>query len=464
MPNVTRIVNNAKPDSTVLDLSNNSLWFISSTDDEIEDAFTNTPRNLKRLDLSSNQLRLRAEALRLAFVKIKDIPITHIDLSINNFAPLPTERALELKSALEALPKTTEYLDLSTNGFDLCSGDNLKTIFSGLSALSIRELNLKGNQFGLAKGDDLKTAFSGLPKSIDTLDLSYNQLEKLAGGDDLKLAFSVLPHSIKTLKLEGNRFDRVLPERLKVAFDALPYSVTTIDLSNTYFTNVTATGLVRCYAAIPSRLRVTGLPKLGDEMLSECLEIAIKQIKKQAKENPKENLQKLENILNMVTQYSSDKFKNSKTYEQAKNMVEVLRCLTIVQTSEASFLNNLSKNFPSSQKSGQFISQLSYGQLFETYASVSQKLGSIESDEAKEALLDIAHDLYRIERKLAPKGVNVNAIPSDKERLEMCNKILDNIPDDYPNEKILNAKNDLKANINNDLEFLNNKNNNRRHI
>jgi Ran GTPase-activating protein (RanGAP) involved in mRNA processing and transport len=426
---------------TIVVLSENDLW--QKTGAELKEAFSRLPDSMTTLNLSYNKLGLKTPAELKEIFSGLPASITTFNLSWNNLGQRTGD---ELKEAFLVLPNTITTLDLSGNALGKKTSAELKAVFSSLPD-SMTTLNLSWNDLSLKTGAELKEAFSSFPGTITTLVLSRNKLGEKTSAE-LKEIFSGLPNSITTLNLSRNKLGEKTPTELKEAFSGLPHSITTLNLSENHLEQKTPAELFEIFTTISSRIEVIGFSeKFSENTLSKGLNIAISRAETiEAKTNPLEKFKELENVLTRVSQICQDPFKQTDVYKKADQLLEVLRSLSEVQkvkdmlsTQDSDPKSRINNSPEQAQSVIQYRNELTY----KAYISFAEKFSAIDSDYAKESMLDMANNLFH-------RGGQQHKIKTPEayaELLGVCEKILSCIPDDYPNKSILNEKKILQSSI-----------------
>ena len=235
-----------------LDLSSNQLGYLSNQ--EILEGFRMFPSTLVSLDLSGNDLMKKPHHVLEKMMRSIPESLLHLDLSWNNFGDEPpyklacllqnipshvklldlsrtnlaNKSAEELANILSRIPSTIQSLSLSNNDLGSKQGDELALAFSKLKDL--RLLDLSGNKFYIKSGIKLKTGFLSLPTSMETLDLSANDLGHL-NRQDLELLLEGLPTHLKKLDLSSNLLYQRTGNEFHQMIEKLPRSLKCLILS-----------------------------------------------------------------------------------------------------------------------------------------------------------------------------------------------------------------------------------------
>lgn len=208
-----------------LELSKTHLG--DKSDEELEKIFSSFPNSLQELSLNRSVLRVK-----VAVPALKSIPssVHMLDLSDNLFYQ-STKNINDAAAILSGIPKTVKTLNLSKNHFGLFSAEKFIAFISNLPP-TVTSLNLSKNGIGIEKlffmdydPCPLSDAIAALPKSIESLDLSYNDFNKNSDEEIIK-AFKNISHSIKRLIIKGCSFSE--NKRLNEIIDAIPHTVVDI--------------------------------------------------------------------------------------------------------------------------------------------------------------------------------------------------------------------------------------------
>lgn len=247
------------------------------TSTEIKLIFKRIPKQIKSLNLISNNLGKRAteeleKMLQALPLSVNKLGLAHNALYENNLtrvftALAPTLHSLdlednylfhqttkELQAAFKALPSGLRSLSLKNNNASRHYEPNpkknfrqsasyfifahskqdkhldLQKIFNALPQ-ALCCLNLAKNELGTSSTENLAEALKSLPSSLLSLNLSQNSLRK----NEIKLdeILKILPPHLKLLDLEGNDlFENSSAEKFAIILKALPSSLTILNLND----------------------------------------------------------------------------------------------------------------------------------------------------------------------------------------------------------------------------------------
>jgi hypothetical protein len=183
---------------------------------DLQKAIAATPAHIVEIDLTENNIGvLPTEVLVPMF---RGIPkhVKKLNLQCNALHRKPPGKLARL---LAAIPTSIDTLDLSYNNI----AANLSTIFTsiskGVTCLILASINLAS-----LSGEAIASAFSLIPFHVTTLNLGRNNLGSKPAAE-LAIALAALPPHVTTIYLCENGFDRFSRDDLDIIYDALPASV-----------------------------------------------------------------------------------------------------------------------------------------------------------------------------------------------------------------------------------------------
>ncbi|WP_026069559.1 leucine-rich repeat domain-containing protein [Legionella tunisiensis] len=169
-------------------MSGLSTLKLNDSDVNLAESIKTLGTDITRLDLSENYLAFKN--IDEVAQLLKTIPpwVTALSLANNHLIYDPDK----LIRMLSSIPKTITTLDLSYNLLNIRTGNVLKEVFTAIPE-GVNELVLSRQALGLNRADELVTAFSGLSPNITTMDLTVTQLNGLSLESLIQLRNS-LPH------------------------------------------------------------------------------------------------------------------------------------------------------------------------------------------------------------------------------------------------------------------------------
>lgn len=140
------------------------------------------------------------------------------------------------------------------NHLGLKAGDELALAFSVIPR-SIISLDLSYNNLGLKTIHEMMMLFRAIPLNITSLDLSHNNLGSKTT-DDLISLLRAIPSSVTFLTLTGNDLDSKNEVELAAIFRAIPDNVTTLYLDPNCLNRRSVTELEHLGRALPFVMRI----------------------------------------------------------------------------------------------------------------------------------------------------------------------------------------------------------------
>lgn len=265
----------------------------SKSTEELKTAFDKIPKGTTELDLSLSFLGYHSpEVLSALFKKIPKT-VERLNLSVCHLYCL-TYTYYVKKAALNRIVN----LDVSGESFkitmleddeedasekkmlhELSLGDVLASLALVFKDISAKALNLSGNfLFERMPSKFLMALLSGISNTVETLDLSYNQLCRVVNSllihpphlkkeiwktksaltkpiEELITIFKAIKPSTTRLILKGNNLGFLSLEELKTFLAIIPPSIQYLDLSENHFESLPEAAQTEIEAAIPDHIK-----------------------------------------------------------------------------------------------------------------------------------------------------------------------------------------------------------------